>query len=724
MINRIKFISLAVLLLFAQLTLHADEGMWLLSLLNKNIQEMQKLGLNLTAEDIYSINRNCLKDAVVQLDDGGCSAELISSKGLTLTNHHCAVSDIQLHSSVDQNLLRDGFWANNYEEELPVPGKTASILNRVEDVTQIIVQLIGDVAYEDFFIKEQEVISNYASNLKSSNKQEHFVVVPMFNHNQYMLFVYTRFTDVRLVGAPPSSIGNFGGDIDNWHWPRHTGDFALFRIYASPNGTPADFSKKNKPYKPKHHFSISMSGVKEGDFTMVLGYPGSTHRLSTSFHAQHERDVVAPWVDDLWGKFIYEIKEGMQNDAKAKVDYTDTHDMLVNFWQKDTYQAESMKRFDVVKRMKEREVRLVQWIHENPKERNEYLQALTDIEEYYRFVRDNQFEEQYRAINAIISWPVELSNNIYELHELFTLMLSDKVSKRKVKKEAKRITNRLPEIFQNFHPDIDSRLYSDALLNLAKFMPDTIAEPILKEIKDQEYPEFSIPYIVDYFYDQSIFTSQERMKQFLSKPNLDSLVYDPLFMMQFSLEIYSTTLGDTMAPHRHKLSMAYKTINKGYLEMDSDKTFYPDANSTMRLSYGKVIGYNPLDGVVMHPNTYLRGVMEKGNSNVDVFKVSSKLKELYANKDYANYADSIGVPICFLTDNDITNGNSGSPVLNANGNLVGVAFDGNQEAMACDFMFEPHMQRTISVDIRYVLFVIDKYANAKRLIDEMTLITD
>ncbi len=414
----------------------------------------------------------------------------------------------------------------------------------------------------------------------------------------------------------------------------------------------------------------------------------------------------------------------MQNDAKAKVDYTDTHDMLVNFWQKDTYQAESMKRFDVVKRMKEREDRLVQWVNENPKERNEYLQALTDIEEYYRFVRDNQFEEQYRAINAIINWPVELSNNIYELHELFTLMLSDKVSKRKVKKEAKRISKRLPEIFQNFHPDIDSRLYSDALLNLTKFMPDTIGELILKEIKDQEYPEFFIPYIIELFYDQSIFTSQERMKQFLSKPNLDSLVYDPLFMMQFSLEIYSATLGDTMAPHRHKLSMAYKTINKGYLEMDSDKTFYPDANSTMRLSYGKVIGYNPLDGVVMHPNTYLRGVMEKGNSNVDVFKVSSKLKELYANKDYANYADSIGVPICFLTDNDITNGNSGSPVLNANGNLVGVAFDGNQEAMACDFMFEPHMQRTISVDIRYVLFVIDKYANAKRLIDEMTLITD
>ncbi|MDY0199221.1 MAG: S46 family peptidase, partial [Tenuifilaceae bacterium] len=581
MINRIKFISLAVLLLFAQLTLHADEGMWLLSLLNKNIQEMQKLGLNLTAEDIYSINRNCLKDAVVQLDDGGCTAELISSKGLTLTNHHCAVSDIQLHSSVDQNLLRDGFWANSYEEELPIPGKTASILNRVEDVTQIIVQLIGDVAYEDFFIKEQEVISNYASNLKSLNKQEHFVVVPMFNHNQYMLFVYTRFTDVRLVGAPPSSIGNFGGDIDNWHWPRHTGDFALFRIYASPKGTPADFSKKNKPYNPKHHFPISMSGVEEGDFTMVLGYPGSTHRLSTSFHAQHERDVVAPWVDNVWGSFINEIKEGMQNDAKAKVDYTDTHDMLVNFWQKDTYQAESMKRFDVVKRMKEREDRLVQWVNENPKERNEYLQALTDIEEYYRFVRDNQFEEQYRAINAIINWPVELSNNIYELHELFTLMLSDKVSKRKVKKEAKRISKRLPEIFQNFHPDIDSRLYSDALLNLTKFMPDTIGELILKEIKDQEYPEFFIPYIIELFYDQSIFTSQERMKQFLSKPNLDSLVYDPLFMMQFSLEIYSATLGDTMAPHRHKLSMAYKTINKGYLEMDSDKTFYPDANSTM-----------------------------------------------------------------------------------------------------------------------------------------------
>lgn len=722
--NKIKFIFLVALLQFAHITLHADEGMWLVSLLNKNMYEMQKLGLKLTAEDIYSINRNCLKDAVVQLDDGGCTAEIVSPYGLTLTNHHCAVGDIQFHSSVEQNLLRDGFWANSYEEELPVPGKTASILNRVEDVTQTIVQLMGDVAYEDFFTKEQEVISDYISNLKLSSKHEYFNVVPMFNHNQYMLFVYTRFTDVRLVGAPPSSIGNFGGDADNWRWPRHTGDFALFRIYASPNGMPADYSKRNKPYKPKHHFPVSMSGVEEDDFTMILGYPGTTHRFSTSFHAQHERDVVAPWVDDVWGRFINDIKSGMHSDAKAKVDYTDTHDMLVNFWQKDTYQAESMIRFDVVERMKEREDRLLQWVYESPIERSEYLQALTDIEEYYRFVGENQFEEQYRAISAIINWPVEVSNNIYELHELFTLMLSEKVSKRKVKKEAKRITKQLPEIFEKFYPEIDMRLYSAALVNFVKYMPDTIGEPMFKEIISQEYPEFFIPYLVEHFYDHSIFTSQGRMEQFLAQPNLDSLIYDPLLILQFSLEVYSAALSDTMEPHRHKLRMAYKTINNGYLEMDSDKTYYPDANSTMRLSYGKVIGYKPYDGIVMHPNTYLRGVMEKENPYSDIFRVSPKLKELYFYKNYGNYADSVGMPVCFLTDNDITNGNSGSPVLNANGNLVGIAFDGNLEAMACDFMFESHMQRTIAVDIRYVLFVIDKFANAKRLVDEMTLITD
>ena len=722
--NRFKLVALLAFLMIAQLNSRADEGMWLISLLNKNMHEMQKLGLKLTAEDIYSINSSSLKDAVVMLDDGGCSAEIVSAKGLVLTNHHCAVSDIQYHSSAEQNLLHDGFWANTFEEELPVPDKTALILNRVEDVTDRIKQQITNVHPDKYFEEEQEAIATLISEYESSSKHEHFMVVPMFSHNQYMLFVYTRFTDVRLVGAPPSSIGNFGGDVDNWRWPRHTGDFALFRIYTSPNGNPADYSTKNIPYKPKHHFAVSTSGVNEGDFTMTIGYPGSTHRLSTSYHAQHERDVVAPWVDEVWGSFIDILKDGMKADANVKVDYTDTHDMLVNFWQKDTYQAESMKRFDVVNRLNDREVRLKQWISQKPSERASYLLALNDVDEYYNLVADSLLEQQYRAIDALINWPVEVSNNIYEMYDLFMLLVSDKPSKRKVKREAKRFAKRLPEVFENYYPEIDMQLYSAALVSLVKHLPDSTNEPILDELAKQEFPEYFVPLVVEHFFNQSIFTSQERMAEFLAKPTIDSLAYDPLFMMQLGLENYSISISDRLAPHRQKLKLAYKIINKGYLDMDADSVFYPDANSTMRLSYGKVIGYKPFDGIVMHPTTSLKGIMDKENPEDDVFIVPQKLKELYNSNDFASYANGNSMPVCFLTDNDITNGNSGSPVLNANGNLIGVAFDGNYEAMACDFMYEPHMQRTIVVDIRYVLFVIDKFANAKRLVDEMTLVAD
>ncbi|PKP39003.1 MAG: hypothetical protein CVT98_03795, partial [Bacteroidetes bacterium HGW-Bacteroidetes-15] len=369
----IIILSFLILQLFP-FNLRADEGMWLISLINKNIDEMQRLGLTLSSEDIYSINKSSLKDAVVQLDDGGCTAEIISPFGLILTNHHCAVSDIQYHSTPQNNLLQEGFWASSFEEELPVPGKTAQILIRVEDITDRVLNEVGDVD-EKYFEKVSVVTDRISKEIENSEKGSHVVVVPMFNHNQYYMFVYQRFTDIRLVGAPPSSIGNFGGDIDNWRWPRHTGDFTLFRIYADPNGMPADYSKKNKPYKPKHHFPITLEGVNEGDFAMILGFPGTTYRFSSAANALHERDIVAPWVDDVWGSFIESIKYGMQEDIAQKVHYTDKHDMLVNFWQKDTYQSESMFRFNVVERLKLREEKLIAWANESPEERMQYIEA-------------------------------------------------------------------------------------------------------------------------------------------------------------------------------------------------------------------------------------------------------------------------------------------------------------------------------------------------------------
>lgn len=681
---------------------------------------MQRMGLTLSSEDIYSINKSSLKDAVVQLDDGGCTAELISSEGLILTNHHCAVSDIQYHSTPQNNLLQDGFWASSYEEELPVPGKTALILLRVEDVTDIVVDEVKQVD-DQYFERVTATINRIALDVEKNEKGTYAEVVPMYNHNKYYLFVYHRFTDVRLVGAPPSSIGNFGGDIDNWRWPRHTGDFTLFRIYCGPDGMPANYSKKNKPYQPKHHFTISLDGVNEGDFAMVLGFPGTTYRFSSSANAEHERDVVAPWVDRVWGDFIEVLKDSMKHDISQKVHYTDKHDMLVNFWQKDTYQAESMYRFNVVERLKQREKELKAWAMESQEQRQEYLDALESIDEYFSYIGSNDYEQLYRVLNTLIGWPIEISDVIYEAHDLFEAMLAEKGTKRKVRREVKKLKKKLPDIYDSYFPQTDMKLYSIALINLLENLPDSISDPIIYELNRQEYPEFFVPVIVEAFFNNSYFTSSKNMKLLLDYPKIDSLTSDPLFMLQISFEDLLSTVHDSITPYRTSFRYAMRTFTKGLLELETDKVQYPDANSTMRLSYGKVVGYSPRDGVSYRHMTYLDGKIEKEDPEVDVYYIEPKIKELWVNKDFGEYADTKGLPVCFTTDNDISNGNSGSPVLNGYGQLVGVAFDGNYEAMASDFIYEPSMQRTIVTDIRYVLFVIDKFAGAKRLIEEMTI---
>ena len=718
----ITTVALVCFILIAPHAGRADEGMWLTSLVKQNMEQMQRMGLQLSAEDIYSINNSSVKDAVVMLDDGGCSAEIISPNGLVLTNHHCAVSDIQYHSTASSNLLHDGFWASNQSEELPVPGKTALILQRVEDVTQRIMSEV-DFNAPDYFLRVQKMGEKISGEVEKMEKGTHAIVVPMYSYNKFYLFVYHRFTDVRLVGAPPSSIGNFGGDVDNWRWPRHTGDFALYRIYTAPNGKPAGYARRNVPYKPRHHFSISLNGVGEGDFTMVVGYPGTTYRYSTSFHALNERDQVAPWVDKVWGEFIATIKEAMQADPEAKVLLTDKHDMLVNFWQKDTYQAQSMHRFDVVPRLKAREDSLLAWAKSATSD-VDYTQVLSDIEGYYSQLQHNAYEPIFRSLGSLVHWPVEVGSVIYELYNLIMELVADKPSKRKIRREGKRVRRELPELFKSFHKEVDIELYSSALISLLKHLPDDFDSPILKELVKNDYSEMLIPIVVDYFYDKSYFSSPENLSKFLDNPIPDSLYSDPIFMLHLSYESLLEDMYDKLGASSDNLQLAMRDYTKGLLSMEPEAPHYPDANSTMRLSYGKVVGYSPRDGMRYNTHTYLKGKFEKENPEVDVFRVSPVEKQLWETSNFGAYADSVGVPICFITDNDITNGNSGSPVLNAHGHLVGVAFDGNYEAMACDFVFEPHMQRTIVTDIRYVLFVIDKFANAQWLIDEMTIVVE
>ncbi len=711
-----KIFAVVLMLCFWSIS-KADEGMWLINLITKNMAQMEARGIKLTAEDIYSINHSSIKDAVVQLDDGGCTAELISGKGLLLTNHHCGVEAIQMHSSPERNLLKDGFFAKSLQEELAIPGKTAMLLVNIEDVTSKILNEVSEKLESPGYFNRLYTKMDSLAMVSTQNGKYYAVVKPMYNHNYFYLFLYERFLDVRLVAAPPSAIGNFGGDVDNWHWPRHTGDFSMFRIYTGPDGKPAPYSKKNVPYVPKRFLNISMKGVKEGDFAMIIGYPGTTYRYSSPYEAKQARDVLAPWKDAVWGQFIQTIKEAQAKDIKIKVDYTDKHDMLVNFWQKDTWQAESMYRFGVVERLQTREDSLKSWVSRMPSARTKYLSSVPMLNDYFTTYRQNKWEELSGSLSAMLDYPVDISKNINSCEELFAAMLA----KKDVKKIAKKIKKQVPKIFENYHADPDVWLYSTALKSLIDNTSDCPNVPMIQAIKNQ--PGFSqmVPLYAQSFYQRSYFSSPERLKTFLKTPVVDTIVKDPVFMLYQSCQLLYDSLSKVIRPLRSNYERAMQVYTKGILEMESNRLHYPDANSTMRLTYGKVTGYKPIDGIAMKPFTTLDGIMEKENPNIDVFNVPAKLKQLWQAKDFGRYGVNGTVPVCFLTDNDITGGNSGSPTLDANGNLIGIAFDGNFEAMSCDYAFEPEIQRTIIVDIRYVLFVVDKYAGAKNLIDEMRI---
>jgi hypothetical protein len=713
-----KKITVMLSILLAWQVSMADEGMWLINLITKNIAQMEAQGIKLSAEDIYSINHSSLKDAIVQLDDGSCTSELISAKGLLLTNHHCGIEAIQLHSTPEHNLLKDGFFARNLSEELSIPGKTAMILFSVEDVTPKLVKYQNEkLSSSDYYTAIYAGMDSIAR-ASTQNGKYYAIVKPMFHFNTFYLFVYERFLDVRLVAAPPTSIGNFGGDVDNWHWPRHTGDFSMFRIYTAPDGKPAEYSTKNVPYVPKRFLNISLNGVKEGDFTMIIGYPGTTYRYSSPSEAMQARDVLAPWKDKVWGELIRIIKEAQAKDPKVKVDYTDKHDMLVNFWQKDTWQAESMFRFNVVERLKAREDSLRLWVSQKPSTRTKYLSAMPVLEDYFKAYRENKWEELSGSLEAILGFPVDVNKNINACDELFGAMLS----KKNVKKVARSIKKKVPKIFENYHINPDVWLYSTSLKSLIDNTSDCPNIPMIQAIKQQPQITQMMPLYAQSFYQRSYFTSPENLKRFLKKPSIDSIVTDPIFMLYQSYHMLYDSISKVIRPRQSDYEKAMQLYTKGLLEMEDNKQHYPDANSTMRLTYGKVIGYKPNDGVICSPFTTLDGLMAKENPKIDVFNVSPRLKQLWQAKDYGRYGVNGILPVCFLTDNDITGGNSGSPTLDAYGNLVGIAFDGNNEAMACDYAFEPEIQRTIIVDIRYVLFVIDKYAGAKNLIDEMKVL--
>ncbi|WP_159517515.1 S46 family peptidase [Sunxiuqinia indica] len=714
--KRINVVLLGLCLLFQHAAI-ADEGMWLPSLIQKlNIGEMQKMGLELSAEDIYSINQSSLKDAVVALDRGSCTGEIISAEGLLLTNHHCGFGEIQEHSSVEHDYLRDGFWAKTKEEELPNPGKTASFLVRVEDVTDsVLVDVTDDMNFDE---RNAQIQKNSFTIQKDAIEDTHYdaKVQALFKGNRYYLFVYETFRDVRLVGAPPKSIGKFGGDTDNWMWPRHTGDFSMFRVYCGPDGKPASYSEDNIPYQPKKHLKISLKGYEEGDFAMVMGYPGSTNRYKSSFGVQYTMEGTNQARIDARGEKLEILNGYMNTSQKATIQYASKYARSSNYYKYSIGQNKGLKALDVIENKQAIEKEFTNWVNANDERQAKYGKALDLIEESYKDTRDEKAYEY--LVETMVRGP-EIFFFSYGAKGLFQALKSDKTDR--IEASVQQIRSELDEFYKDYDAKTDERITAELLKVYDNNVIPAYRPPFLDKIHSKykgDYQEFASD-----MFDKTIFADRSELEEFLDNPKLKTLKKDDAF--QASLEVFDimSIIGAKMNMTADGLLTGRRLFVAGLMEMYKDKKFYPDANSTMRLSYGTVGDYVPRDGVQYSYYTTLKGYIEKEIPGDNEFDVPEKLKELYYAGDYGRYADEDGtLHTCFITNNDITGGNSGSPVMNARGELIGVAFDGNWEAMSGDLAFEPELQKCINVDIRFVLWTIDKFAGATNLIEEMTII--
>ncbi len=695
----------------------ADEGMWLPLLIKRlNYTDMQAKGLQLTPEEIYSVNNSSLKDAIVSLG-GFCTAEVISKEGLLLTNHHCGFDAVQSHSTVEHDYLTDGFWAFSKDQELPNEGLYAAFLVRMEDVTnKILGEITGDMTEEQRAAKIKEVTQKLVKEATEGTVYN-ANVKEFFNGNEYYLFVYETYRDVRLVGAPPSSIGKFGGDTDNWMWPRHTGDFSMLRVYTGKDGKPAPYSKENIPMVAKHALPISIAGVEKGDYAMIMGYPGSTDRFLTSYGVQQELDLHQPNVVTIRDLKLAIMKEDMDKDAAVRIKYSSKYAQVANYWKYFIGQQKQLKRNHVYDKKLQLENEFTAWVNTDASRKAKYGNALSTIKAGIE-VENNTVVSQTYLIEAGLQGPDVLLFAFRLGRTLGPIMKDANMLKSAMPKMEKQIE----EHFKDYNFSTDKKLYA-ALLELysqkvkAAQHPNFFANTVSKKFKGdfKAYTEKA--------FATSIFVDQNKLKAFLAKP--DQKVLDKDLVYQAATDLYNLYISmvGSPAPEVQKAEVGKRLFVAGLREMNPNKAYAPDANSTMRLTYGNVLDYKGGDAVSYSHYTTLDGVMEKEDPSNEEFIVPAKLKDLYNKKDYGQYANAEGKLVtCFLTNNDITGGNSGSPVINAKGELIGTAFDGNWEAMSGDIAFEPNVQRTIICDIRYVLFIVDKYAGAKNLINEMNLV--
>lgn len=712
------FITLALIIVSA-FPAKADEGMWMLTMLDKlNIKTMQEMGCKLTAEDIYSINNNSIKDAVI-IFGGGCTGEIVSENGLIFTNHHCGYESIQKLSSVEHNYLKNGFWSKSFEEDLPVDGLKVKFVKRIEEYTD---SVLAGTTENMAFSKRDEVIADNIDKIEkalnsAADEYHQFMIESFFGGNQYFLIEYEVYKDIRLVGTPPESIGKFGHDTDNWMWPRHTGDFSIFRVYADKDGKPSNFSNNNKPLKPKHFLPVSIKGVKQGDFAMTMGFPGSTDRYLTSFGIKNRMDIVNQAMigprgvkQDIW-------LASMHASEKVNIQYASKYARSTNYWKNSIGMNNGLERLDVVAQKETLESDFETWVKADKDREARYgkvLEALRNAYDKYapickaqRYLYECQLSgpEVFRFAMSFFSLETALKNNN--------------------EKNIATLTNSLKETARQFYKDYDAATDKKVIAALGEFYSQNIDKaywPDYFNVVNKKYKASFDKYSED-IYSKSIFADSTKLMKFLNKPSYKTLSKDIAFTAAKALQALWSELYYSSTDITTDIDNYNRLFIKGLMEMQQDKVFYSDANFTIRLSYGSVGDYESRDAVHYKHFTTLKGVMEKEDPNNWEFVVSPKLKELYNNKDFGRYADEDGtMHVCFTTNNDITGGNSGSPVINGNGELIGLAFDGNWEAMSGDIAFETELQKCICVDIRYVLFIIEKYGEAKNIIDELKIV--
>ncbi len=715
------FSRLSVVALFLLPTLiKAQEGMWLPMLITQNEADMKARGLKIKASDIYDINKGSLKDAVVSFG-GFCTGEVVSNQGLVFTNHHCGYGSIQALSTVEKNYLRDGYWAPTLQEEIPAPGLFVTFIVRMEDVTAAAFMGVADNLSEKD--RQSAIDKNLADIRKKATKEswQDVMIRPFYDGNQYFMYITETYKDIRFVGAPPSSIGKYGDETDNWVWPRHTGDFSVFRIYAGADNKPADYNASNKPYQPKRFLSISLDGVQENSFNMILGFPGRTQEYLPSFAVKQIQDEINPRRIEIRERALSILDGEMRKDEKVKLQYASKYSVVANYFKKWRGENLGLKKTKAVDKKLAIEKDFDKTVQSNAALKAKYGNLLSDYAKLYKdfepyAIARNNFSEVFGTNSELLSLMQQMAA-IVDRHT--------KDGDKAIDERKERIKGFLEGFYKDYRADIDQKVLASLMEYYFQKQDAAYISEYAKTQLSQAGGDYTA--LAKNIFGNTVFTSGDKTLKLLDAPSKDmieSIKKDPAYQFARSLiDNYSNTATPKISAMQPEINRFQRLYMKAQTEVQTKRKFYPDANSTLRVAYGKVAGYKARDAVYYMPQTYVEGIMEKYKPNDYEFDVPEKMRTLIQNKDFGQYADKTGsVPVCFLSTAQTTGGNSGSPCLDGKGNLIGLLFDGSWEGVMSDLNYDESIVRSIVLDVRYLLFVVDKYGGGKRLINELKLV--